>query len=60
MKWLNNATNEIEMRKEAIVCKESILANMIVYYMIDGRLVIQMISIDRSKLEDAKRRMEER
>lgn len=58
--WLNNATNEIEMRKEAIVCKESFLANMIVYYMRDGRPAIQMISIDQSKLEDAKRRLEER
>ena len=52
--WLDNSTNEIEMKKEAINCKANFLSNMIVYYAEYGRPVIKMISIDKYELEKAK------
>lgn len=55
--WLQNVTNDFEMRKEAINCKETLLSNMIVYYTQDGRPRIQMISIDPNTLERAKMRL---
>ena len=54
--WLDNVTNEFEMRKEAINCKEKLLSNMIVYYIDNNCPTIKMISIDKSKLEEARRR----
>ena len=48
--------NEFEMRKEAINCKEKLLSNMIVYYIDNNCPTIKMISIDKSKLEEARRR----
>lgn len=57
--WLNNAANEIERRKEAIVCKERFLSNMIVYYVKDGCPAINMISIDKDRLSEAKSRLKE-
>lgn len=55
--WLDNVTNEFELRKEAINCKERLLSSMIVYYLENGYPAIKMISIDRSKLEEAKARL---
>ena len=55
--WLDNVTNEFEMRKEAINCKEKLLSNMIVYYLDNNYPTIKMISIDKSKLEEAKLRL---
>lgn len=49
--WLDNAKNELEMKKEAINCKASFLANMIVYFTESSRPVIKMISIDKYELE---------
>lgn len=53
---MHNVTNEFEMRKEAINCKEKLLSNMIVYYIDNNCPTIKMISIDKSKLEEARRR----
>lgn len=55
--WLSNVTNEFEMRKEAINCKEKLMSNMIAYYVEDDYPTIKMISIDRMKLEEAKARL---
>ena len=51
--WLDNASNELEMKKEAINCKANFFSNMIVYYSEFGRPVIKMISIDKYQLEQA-------
>ena len=51
--WLENATNDLEMKREAINCKASFLSNMIVYYAEYGRPMVKMISIDRYQLENA-------
>lgn len=56
--WLNNVTNELEMKREAIYCKEGLLSNMIVYYTENYRPIIKMISINRGKLEEAKQRLQ--
>lgn len=53
--WLSNASNELDLKREAINCKASFLSNMIVYYTEYGRPVIKMISIDKHELERAKR-----
>lgn len=58
--WLNNATNELEMKKEAINCKANFLSNMIVYYSENGRPIIKMVSIDKYELERAKNRLNNR
>lgn len=55
--WLDNATNDLEMKRSAINCKTNFLSNMIVYYTRDGRADIKMISIDRYALEEAKERL---
>lgn len=52
--WLNNSSNEIEMRKQAINCKENYLSSMVVYYREYGRPMIKMISIDKYNLQEAK------
>ncbi|WP_102050150.1 hypothetical protein [Pygmaiobacter massiliensis] len=52
--WLDNAKNELEMKKEAINCKASFFANMIVYFTEHSRPVIKMISIDKYELERAR------
>lgn len=51
--WLNNVSNELDMKKGAINCKASSLSNMIVYYTIFGQPVIKMISINKFQLEEA-------
>ncbi len=53
--WLKNATDELNMKKEAVNCKATFLSNMVVYYTEHGRPVIRMISIDKYKLENARR-----
>lgn len=55
--WLSNSSNEIEMRKEAINCKQNYLSSMVVYYREYGHPMIKMISIDESALQKAKRRL---
>lgn len=55
--WIENATNEFELRKEAIYCKERLLSNMIVYYRENNHPSIKMISIDKDRLENAKNRL---
>ncbi len=55
--WLENATNELEMKREAINCKASFLSNMIVYYAEYGRPYVKMISIDKYELEKAQTRL---
>ncbi len=57
--WLKNSSDELNMKKEAIHCKESYLSNMIVYYVANGRPVIKMISIDKHHLEDAMNNLQE-
>lgn len=55
--WLENATNDLEMKREAINCKASFLSNMIVYYAEYGRPFVKMISIDRNELENARKNL---
>lgn len=55
--WLSNSSNEIEMRKEAINCKQNYLSSMVVYYREYGRPMIKMISINQSALREAKQRL---
>ena len=55
--WLSNVTDELELKKSAINCKEQLLSNMIVYYSEYGCPKIKMISIDRNGLEEAKRQV---
>ena len=55
--WLDNSTNELEMKKEAINCKANFLSNMIIYYTEYGRPIIKMISIDKNQLERAKEKL---
>ncbi len=56
--WLENVTNEFELRKEAINCKERLLSSMIVYYVENDMPTIKMISIDKDRLERAKARLQ--
>lgn len=58
-RWLENASNELNMKMEAIDCKKTFLSNMVVYYVQCGRPVIQMISIDEYRLEEARRELEQ-
>ena len=51
--WLNNSNDELQMKQEAIHCKEEFLSNMVVYYTVYGQPAIKMISIDRFELEEA-------
>lgn len=55
--WLNNVRTELDMRKEAINCKEELMSNMLVYYTENNRPTVKMISINRCRLEEAKRRL---
>lgn len=55
--WLSNSSNEIEMRKEAINCKQNYLSSMVVYYREYGQPMIKMISINQGALREAKRRL---
>ena len=55
--WLANLTNEFEMRKEAINCKEEYLSNMLVYYKENEKPAVSMISINQHKLKEAKERL---
>ena len=52
--WLDNATTDLDMRREAILCKESFMSNMIVYYTHNSQRIIKMISIDREGLNKAR------
>ena len=55
--WLANVTNEFEMRKEAINCKEEYLSNMLVYYKANEKPAVSMISINQHRLKEAKERL---
>lgn len=57
--WLDNATDEIKKRKSAIYCKEEYLSHMVVYYRKHGKPEISMISINKNRLEEAKKRLME-
>ena len=57
--WLSNATNDLEMKKEALNCKASFFSNMIVYYVEHARPIAKMISIDKYGLERAKKELEQ-
>lgn len=53
--WLENATDELNMKKAAIDCKVDFMSNMVVYYTQYDRPVIRMISIDKYQLKEARR-----
>lgn len=53
-KWLENVTNDLEMKRSAIDCKINFMSNMIVYYTLNEQPNIKMISIDRGALREAK------
>lgn len=55
--WLHNVSNDFEKRKEAIYCKEAHMSNMIVYYKENGHPTIKMISINKDRLDEAKRKL---
>jgi len=55
--WLDNSTNELEMKKEAINCKANFLSNMIVYYTEYDHSIIKMISIDKDQLYRAREKL---
>ncbi len=55
--WLDKATNDLEMKKEAINCKASFLSNMIVYYTENGYPIIKMISINKYELDQAREKL---
>lgn len=57
-KWLDNATNDLTMRRNAIKCKVDSMSHMIVYYTQSWKKHIKMISIDKEALEAAKREIE--
>lgn len=52
--WLDNAKNDMELRRRALYYKTNFFSNMIVYYTQDGHARIKMISINRHALEEAK------
>ena len=56
--WLENVKDSFDMKNEAIRCKETLLSNMVVYYMEDERCCIKMISINKGQLLKAKKRLE--
>ncbi|MBQ7699022.1 MAG: hypothetical protein IJT49_01600 [Clostridia bacterium] len=55
--WLDNSSNDLEMKREAFNCKANYLSNMIVYYSENGRPFVKMISIDKYGLENARERL---
>lgn len=57
-RWLSHATDELQIKKEAIHCKEQFLSNMVVYYKYNERPVIKMISIDENQLRLARERLQ--
>lgn len=48
--WLDNANNDISLRKSAMNCKEEMLSNMVVYYKIRNKPTIKLISISKDQL----------
>ena len=55
--WLENSTNDLELKKEAINCKAGFLSSMIVYYSHHYLPTAKMISIDKYDLERARRKL---
>lgn len=53
--WLDNSSNDLEMKREAINCKATFFSNMIVYYSEHSRPFVKMISIDKYELENARK-----
>lgn len=56
--WVENASGDLELKREAINCKSAYFSNMIVYYSEFSRPIVKMISINKYELEEAKRRLE--
>lgn len=55
--WLENSTNDLELKKEAINCKAGFLSSMIVYYSSHYMPTVKMISIDKYALERARQNL---
>lgn len=55
--WLENSTNDLELKKEAINCKAGFLSSMIVYYSHHYLPTAKMISIDKCDLERARQNL---
>lgn len=55
--WLENSTNDLELKKEAINCKAGFLSSMIVYYSSYFLPTAKMISIDKHDLERARQNL---
>lgn len=55
--WLEHSQSELDTKRSAINCKASFLSNMVVYYM-DYQPRIQMISINRDELEEARNKLD--
>ena len=51
--WLDKSTTELDMKCQALYCKDEFLSNMVVYYKNHEYPEIKMISIDRSQLNEA-------
>lgn len=56
-KWMENSTNDLELKKEALTYKAQLLSNMIVYYSNHCLPAVKMISIDKYDLEKAKQNL---
>lgn len=55
--WLENSTNDLELKKRAINCKAGFLSSMIVYYSNQYLPTAKMISIDKYDLERARQNL---
>lgn len=56
--WIKGASNDLELKREAVNCKESVFSSMVVYYRNNLQPMIKMISIDEIELYKAKRKLE--
>lgn len=56
--WLENSTNALELKKQAINYKAGYLSSMIVYYLHDYLPTVKMISIDKYDLEQARQNLQ--
>lgn len=56
--WLNSSTNELELKREAIYCKENHLSSMLVYFRKYNQPMVKMITVNRWELERARAHLE--
>ena len=56
--WLNSSTNELELKREAIYCKENHLSSMLVYFRKNNQPMVKMITVNRWELERARAHLE--